>query len=73
MSPKERSELAAEAASVRQSLDDIRSWCVRHPSFTPEAFDVQFPELVDKKWVGIAIRWINDVRNVVKKISDCLQ
>jgi len=73
MSPDERSDLAAEAVSIRSDMNEVQSWCVGHPSFTLEMFGARFPKLIDKKWTGVAIRWIDDVCNVIKEISDCTQ
>jgi len=73
MSPDERSDLAAEAVSIRSDMNEIQSWCVGHPSFTLEMFGARFPKLIDKKWTGVAVRWIDDVCNIIKEIFDSTQ
>jgi hypothetical protein len=73
MSANERNDLAAEAVSIHTHMEEIKSWCSRHPSFTITMFDERFSRLVDKKWVRVTIRWIDDIQKVVKEISDCVQ
>jgi len=73
MSLDERSDLAAEAVSIRSDMNEIQSWCVGHPSFTLEMFGARFPKLIDKKWTGVAVRWIDDVCNIIKEIFDSTQ